>query len=143
MRKKTLLLLSLSLGCGTTTGPDASLEFSVVADLNQSFSLSVGERAHIADADLYVSFVEVSEDSRCPSNALILCVWEGDGAVVFRAERSNSFQLTDTLHTSLDPKTVDVGSYVLDLQQLAPHPETTTPILQDDYEATFILSSQS
>ncbi len=137
MTRRALAVLGIVLGCTSTTEP----EFAATPELGQPFELRVGEQASVADAGLLVYFVEVSEDSRCPSNALILCVWEGNGAVVVEATPVDGVARMDTLHTTLDPKTIDVGTFVLELEQLDPYPEDVTPIPVAEYVARFVVSS--
>jgi hypothetical protein len=77
-------------------------------------------------------------DSRCPSNALILCVWEGDGAILVEiAPLGGGDARADTLHTTLDPKSVLMGTVLLEFLRLDPYPTDVTPIPLDTYEATF------
>jgi hypothetical protein len=128
MRTGWLLMLAVGAGCTSTTDPD----------FGQPFALHVGEQAFVEEASLYVRFLEVEDDSRCPSNALILCVWEGDGAIVVEVTPLTDNTLTDTLHTTLDPKVLDLGTVVLELQRLDPYPETVTPIPPEEYVATFV-----
>ncbi|MDH3292141.1 MAG: hypothetical protein OEO20_13695 [Gemmatimonadota bacterium] len=138
MRTPWLLTLTLVLGCASTVGPDLSGTFAVAANLGEPFTLKVGQRARIDDADLAVRFVEVVGDSRCPSNALILCVWEGDGAILVEiAPLGGGDARADTLHTTLDPKWVLMGTVLLELLQVDPYPTDFTPIPLDAYEATF------
>ena len=138
MRVVLLSLMAIGAGCAPATAPDASIDFAEVVNLDQSFTLHIGERALINDVGLSIEFVEVPADSRCPSNALILCVWEGDGAVLIEATASSGGSLVDTLHTNLEPRTLDVASITLELVSLDPHPETTTPIPPEEYVATFV-----
>jgi hypothetical protein len=137
--KWNLLLVAIVWSCTSATGPD----FAATAELNQPFQLRVGEWARVEDAGLELHFVEVGEDSRCPSNALILCVWEGDGAVVVEIASVEVDARTDTLHTTLDPKAVDLGSFLLHLERLVPYPEDVTPIPVGEYVASFVLTSSS
>lgn len=123
-------------GCTAATGPDAA----VAVELDQPFELEVGEAAHFGAAGLEVRLAAIAGDSRCPSNALILCVWEGDAAVVVTVTPVNGKTLSDTLHTALEPKAVEVGSYLLRLESLQPYPEDVTPIPIGDYRATFLLT---
>ena len=137
--KWNLPLFVFLWSCTSVAGP----EYDATAALNQPFELRVGERVRVQHAGLELHFVEVGEDSRCPSNALILCVWEGDAAVVVEITPFQRTTRTDTLHTTLDPKEVDVGSLVLRLERLDPYPEDVTPIPVDDYVASLVLTNSS
>ncbi len=137
MRTRWLLMLALAAGCTSTADPD--IDLAGTPDLDQPFALHVGEQGFVEEASLYVRFLKVEDDSRCPSHALILCVWEGDGAIVVEVTLLDDNTLNDTLHTRLDPKVLHLGAVVLELQRLDPYPETLTPIPSDEYVATFVV----
>lgn len=138
MRTLWLLALALVAGCTSAVGPDGGGSFSVATKLGEQFTLKVGQRARIDDAGLALRFVDVVGDSRCPSNALILCVWEGDGAILVEITPLGTGNTrSDTLHTTLDPKWVLLGTRLVELLELAPYPFDVTPIPIDDYRATF------
>ena len=139
MRLSLALMFLCVSGCSSTHEPVDCIGLSFSADLNQPFALSVGDRAVFESIGLQVRFEQVTADSRCPSNSLILCVWEGDGAVLVRVGKSSRIVLRDTLHTTLEPKTLELGDFDLELHGLAPYPETTDPIPAGEYEATFVL----
>jgi hypothetical protein len=133
--KWTFLLATIAWSCTATTGPEVR-----TAALDQPFDLRVGERARLDEYGLELHFAEVAQDSRCPSNALILCVWEGDGAVIVEVTPADDATRPDTLHTTLDPKVVTIGSFALQLVRLDPYPEDVTPIPTDEYRARFVLT---
>jgi hypothetical protein len=63
--------------------------------LNEEFSLSIGQHASVTREDLAVSFEEVTEDSRCPSN--VTRVWAGRvSCVVELTHAGSSYQMTLT-----------------------------------------------
>jgi hypothetical protein len=123
MRAANLFALVLLIGCSDGIGPQRSerATFPVV----------------IEGADLEIRFLAVSEDSRCPANALILCVWIGDGAAVIETVTGAGDVSRDTLHTTLDPKAVDRGPVRLNLVRLDPYPEDVGAIPAEEYVATF------
>jgi hypothetical protein len=138
-----ILVLVLVAGCFSVEGPEISGTFAVTPGLDEPFTLEVGERARVDGANLYLRFLDVASDSRCPSNALILCVWQGDAAVVIEIGPLVGDAAVDTLHTTLEPKSVPVSDGVLVLQHLAPYPEDVTPIPIGEYVATFVVESLS
>ena len=58
------------------------------ASLGQQFSLSIGQSAQIEGEDLQIKFVEVVEDSRCPTGAT--CIWEGRVSLTVEIKEDNS-----------------------------------------------------
>ena len=123
------ILTAVSLGCSTSTGPR----------LGDEFELLVGESAALEDVGLWVAFIGVSEDSRCPRQAM--CVWAGDAAVLVETapfpDAVEADSKTDTLHTRLDPRLLQLGAVELVLVRLDPYPETPSSIPADAYVATF------
>jgi hypothetical protein len=129
MRVPSLVSIAVAAAaCGSAAGPN-------LAQLNQPFQLAVGERA--VAGGLSIRFTGVSADSRCPSD--VVCIWEGDGAVLVETAPLSGLGRVDTLHTSLNPKAIDVGERSLALVALDPYPETTDPIPAGGYVATFVL----
>jgi len=131
-------LCLLGAACYDSADPFASLRIAEVG-VDDTFELHVGDRVFIGDADLYVRFLEVVSDSRCPSAAHIYCVWQGDGAIAVEMAPLNGDAAIDTLHTSLEPRASDLGDWVLELLELAPYPEDVGPIPVEQYVATLKL----
>jgi len=140
MRPVPAIVLALLAACSSATEPGV---FAVAPSLDEPFTLRVGEAARIDAAGLSLRFISVPSDSRCPSNALILCVWEGDAAVAIELAPLQGDAALDTLHTTLDPKTRDVGIGRLRLQRLDPYPEDVTPIPAGEYRAMFIVEEHT
>ena len=126
MRKIGLLTAIIScFSCLGATAPP----------VGQEFSLAVGETVSVDGAPLSVEFVEVSEDSRCPTS--VQCVWAGNGAVVVRTTTGAGL-VEDTLHTNLEPKVLHLGEVQLELLSLDPFPESPGTIPTVSYRATFV-----
>src|SRR5882672_6683573 len=102
--------------------------------LGDEFTLRVGQSASIPEINLWMRFLQVVDDSRCPVGAL--CVWQGDGAVVIEVAPLNGDSKQDTLHTTLDPRSIPVGRAELVLVKLEPYPGTPGPIAPGDYVVT-------
>ena len=139
MRALWLIIPSLAVGCASPVAPDLDRQHATQPNLGEPFQLRVGERAVIEGVDLDVRFVELSNDSRCPSNALILCIWEGDAAIVVETSPKHGDALQHELHTNLEPTSVSVGFVRLTLQRLDPYPLGVEPIPSDQYLATFVV----
>lgn len=134
MRVKVLVLVAAAVACTTMTEPD----------LGDEFELGVGEQVALTDIGLWVAFVGVSEDSRCPSQ--VMCVWAGNATVLVATapypDVLSSGSRTDTLHTNSDPTSLAFGSYELVLVRLDPYPETPSSISRDEYIATFVIRAR-
>jgi hypothetical protein len=123
------ILASLTVACASATEPTVGDEFR----------LDVGEAVTIPDADLWLHFVDVAEDSRCPLQ--VQCVWAGDAAIAIEIAPSfpGGDSATDTLHTTLDPKSVALGGYILQLVQVEPYPDVPGGIPHERYRITLRL----
>jgi hypothetical protein len=117
-------LAALLTGCNSSTAPR----------LGDEFTLRVGHTATITELNLWMRFIQVVEDSRCPAN--VTCVWEGDGAVLIEVAPLNGDSKEDTLHTTLDPRSIPIGRAELRLVKLQPYPGTTGSIAPGDYVVT-------
>ncbi len=122
-------LIAILAGCTTLTEPE----------LGDEFALRPGESVVVSEAGLRVRFVGVEGDSRCPSDGT--CIWAGDASVVVETVADGKLR-SDTLHTFLDPKTLEVGRVELTLVRLDPHPRSDDPISPDRYLAVFDTASR-
>lgn len=122
------LLLALGVGCSEPAAPQ----------LGREFQLHVGENTILADVGLRVAFIGVSQDSRCPLQAM--CVWAGDAAVLVETapfpDVVATDSRTDTLHTNLEPKALPLGAVELVLVRLDPYPEAPSSVAADAYVVT-------
>ena len=118
--------------------PDAPVLVRADVEPGDMFTLAPGTAARIPDADLWVQFVEVTEDSRCAVD--VQCVWAGDAGVVVQTVRAG-IEMAWLLHTpseQLGPRSVDVGGgWTLELTGLEPTPHSERRIAAEDYRATF------
>jgi hypothetical protein len=132
MRNPAMMLPALAaLACASqTTAPQ-------LARVNQPVTLAVGESARFPDEGFSLRFTGVVGDSRCPSE--VVCVWEGDGAVLIEIAPLAGDARVDTLHTAIEPKATDVGTRVLSLERLDPYPRTPGTIPIQQYRATFVV----
>lgn len=102
--------------------------------LDETFNLKVGEKVYIDSIGLVATFLNVKEDSRCPSD--VECVWEGDVAIeiniVLDEKNRGNFELNrSNLHK------VSFGGYYLKLIELNPYPSSPDPIPLASYNAKF------
>jgi len=128
-RARLPLVFVLAAACSSTTAPQ----------LGEEFSLRLGEQATIADIGVTITFADVSEDSRCPSN--VTCVWAGDAVVVIASWTVAAGEGTEVLHSHLEPQSVRIDSVELEFVRLDPYPEEPGIISPEDYVVT--LSTRS
>lgn len=133
-----LAALAILGGCADQGGGDGTPEAGA-AGLNQPFDLTYGGSTRVDEAGLTVRFLDVTEDSRCPTD--VNCVWAGQATMLFEVDRDDSGaqQVTVTISGGAsDP--VQVGDYSLNVTALNPYPRSDVDIEKDDYIATLTIS---
>jgi hypothetical protein len=137
MWKRSLYFLVLL--CVVLTASSCSALDNVQVRLNEELCLSIGQHASITGEDLAVSFEEVAEDSRCPSN--VTCVWAGRVSCVVElthAGASDRITLTEPGLTS-EYTREEYEEYELAFH-VTPYPEASKKIADDAYRLHLIIS---
>jgi hypothetical protein len=114
--------------------------------LNKPFVLAGGQEALIPSEKLRLRFVDVLEDSRCPTR--VQCVWTGQARIAIVVQPDSTAPTTVEFNTNPAPgQTVNmatVGAYRIELRSLDPYPQTPEdPIAFEDYRATLVLVPKS
>lgn len=105
------------------------------------FKLAVNQTAYLAAADMIFRFVNVTEDSRCPSD--VQCIWAGQVSILVEysrastAEKLGSFALA--LGSSGTNASAAIDGYFVILVRVDPYPVSTMQIQPSDYVATLII----
>lgn len=112
----------------------------VSAELDTPFRLKIGQTGIIKGEDIEIKLLNVTEDSRCPSD--VECIWAGRATVSVNVIRSGrdggSFNLTlGSPYEALASKSLD--GYSLRLDKLEPYPISRQRIELSDYVATLIM----
>ena len=127
MRTK-LFLLTILICTPLSVFACDNAEFSI----GQEFSLQIGESASIKGEKLQIRFLEVTEDSRCPRDAI--CVWEGRIICMVEITYRGSLhrlELTEPGSTSWPPEIVFKDYQIA--YHVEPYPHTGTKIMEDEY----------
>jgi len=105
----------------------------------EEFVLAPGERALLPDREVWVRFLRVEEDSRCPLQAQ--CVWAGDAEVVLEVAPRAGDAAYYRLHTNEESgaRSLVLGDGELTLLRLEPWPVTPGGVEADDYRAVLVL----
>ncbi len=114
--------------------PDVDL----IVQAGQPFLLAVGQDARLTGQNMVVQFVGVVGDSRCPSD--VLCIMAGwvEVKLEVRIEQQPATLLILSTETEAMP-TVQVGDYMIQLQQVEPYPISTRQIQPKDYQVTLTI----
>ncbi|HEU4748033.1 MAG TPA: hypothetical protein VFS56_05985 [Gemmatimonadaceae bacterium] len=88
-----------------------------------TFSLPVGKTAAVTGSPTCITFRHVTEDSRCPSDAV--CVWEGAAKIAVTASRNGGPAETAILSLAPPNNEARLADLVVRFVALAPYPATT------------------
>lgn len=118
------------------TACDENAPTGPTVPLNQQFTLAPGDAVRVEGTPYAVRFVRVSDDSRCPGDAI--CITGGDALVhiqVFEGRVATDYQL----HAGDQRRgTITHGTLRVGLVGLQPYPfASLPPIKAEDYRATF------
>lgn len=102
--------------------------------LDASVTLAPGQTAVVDGTPLRIGFVEVTEDSRCPTT--VTCVWEGRARVSLRVDDGQGEEAVTLEARPGVTHGLGHGGYLLEIEGLTPYPETTDAIAQKDYRLT-------
>ena len=106
----------------------------------ESISVQVNKEKRFPKAKLNVKFVELVEDSRCPTDAT--CVWAGNATIKIRVTgNGRSHELT--LDTNGKNQAVVTEGYSIKLIGLTPSPRSNVRINRNGYVATFEATKMS
>jgi hypothetical protein len=109
-------------------------------ELDTPFTLAFSQIASLEGGKIFIEFVDVTEDSRCPVN--VTCVWEGQATVVLNISTEgkdpDSVALTSRAgHEKL--ALADIEGYSVRLVKVDP-PKTREKIELAEYIITLIIS---
>ena len=101
-------------------------------------TLAPGMTVDVADVNLRVRFEKVNQDSRCPTNGLIQCVWEGSAQVQLQVSHiSGTESLAQVaLESAGGHDTATVYGQPLKLVRVDPAKVTLDAIPPSAYRAT-------
>jgi hypothetical protein len=140
MPKTVAIILLLSLVFAACVQQPAGK--TVNATLGEEFRLGTGETAFIQPDNLKITFLNVTEGSRCPSD--VVCVWAGQAVAVLQISKEDRvfFPLANiTVSGSgegLSNANVDGKGYSLKITKLEPYPKSTEKTA--NYTVTLVVS---
>ena len=127
-RVGSLLVVAMVLflaACAASAG-------EITAALGEESTLKVGQGVAIQGQDLKVKFLEVVQDSRCPSD--VICVWQGEASVLVEITYFESLHRVVLTQPGLAGQftTKDFNEYTLSFR-LEPYPDSTRQMPEGDY----------
>ena len=115
----------------------APVETAITAEPGVSFALPVGQTATVKGTDTRLTFSEVREDSRCPTD--VTCVWAGDAKI--RVVVSRNAAADETRIMSITPPNNEARTDNLRIRfvGLAPVPRQADANAPRSYVAQFVV----
>lgn len=103
--------------------------------------LAFGESNRLDWADLELTLMDVTEDSRCPSD--VTCVWAGRATALIKVDRNGEElgQFPLTFGEGPEASSVGVDNYTIEIIGLDPHPVSTVGISREDYVARVVVTT--
>ena len=130
--------LTVSAGCMTPSQPSSGgTAPRIQVQTGSEFTLAVGQEARLTGTSVYIQFVAVHDDSRCPIDAV--CVWAGNAAVLLRLTASGASK-DEVINTTLDPRVIRYENYTISLIRLEPAPKSGSAISAAEYKVTLSAS---
>ena len=131
-----VLLIGVSIGCLDITIDDFSLPA-----LGSQFRLKVNQTTAIESEDIKVKLLNVTDDSRCPSD--VVCIWAGQVSVLVNITE-NDESLGDVTLTlgagNPDLAVKNIGDYSVKVIEVNPYPISTHKIETSEYIVTLTVS---
>jgi hypothetical protein len=102
------------------------------------FQLKVNQTFSMDSYGITVKFLNVTSDSRCPSD--VTCIWQGEAKVLVNIIQNNQDLGNFILSTLVGHDQVVLGTHTLHLIQVNPSVLSTKKISITDYEITLEMS---
>ena len=112
----------------------SSAPMTIDANLDSEFLLQFNQSAEIKSEDITLTFLNVTSDSRCPSD--VTCVWQGQVGIELdlrKGEEKSTVSLSIGGDSSPEESIFD--SYLIQLVDISPYPVSTKDIQSDEYAA--------
>ena len=113
----------------------------ISASLGEQFQLKVNQTAILPSDNIKIKLLNVTEDSRCPSD--VKCGWQGQAIVVVNIKQNNQDLGNFKLTSISGQENLAVKKFIgeqIKLDELNPYPTSTKTIQTSNYVATFIVS---
>ena len=113
----------------------SSAPMIIEANLDSEFGLQINQSAEIKSEYITVTFLNVTSDSRCPSD--VTCIWQGQAGIELDV-RKGEVESTVSLSIGGDssPEESIFNSYLIQLVDLSPYPISIKNIQPEDYTVT-------
>src|SRR3990172_3791826 len=109
----------------------SSTPMSIDTNLGSEFILQINQSAEIKSEDITVTFLNVTSDSRCPSD--VTCIWQGQAGIEIDVQKGEEESIVSlSIGGDSSPEESIFNSYLIQLVYLIPYPISTKNI-QPEY----------
>ena len=105
------------------------------ASKRESAKVQINKEKKLVRSGLTLKFVELVEDSRCPTG--VQCIWAGNGKIKVSVKRGTSAAKLFEMDTNGPNNTISYAGYKITLNDLTPHPAENIRINRNGYVASF------
>ena len=111
-------------------------------NLDQEFSLSLGQSIMIAGENLVIKFIEVISDGRCPGGAI--CIWPGEASCLteITTHSESSYRKVLTQPGRSGPSKTSFANYEITFD-LQPYPEVSKAPDKKGYHLRLVIGKKS
>ena len=143
----SLLIAALAIpalfSCGGETRKegDQHKRNALMIQTDQPFNLKIGQIAWIESDNLFIEFIEITEDSRCPVG--VICAWEGQVTALlgpFKGDDTHAEYSVTSREGHPDLAVASFDDYVITLTKLSPDKIAGETIELTDYEIELLIS---
>lgn len=135
MRSLLIAVFALmAVACGQSTNPVDGAPPQQIVSLDESITLAVGEAAMVEGTPLTIRFVEVEEDSRCPTG--VDCVWEGVAVTLLEVSAGTEQHVITLQARAGMRQSTGVAGFSVEISALTPYPEYLETIDTGEYRLT-------
>ncbi len=115
------------------------IEANAISSTNETqFQLKVNQTFSIESYGITIKFLNVTSDSRCPSD--VICIWQGEAKVLVNIIENNQDHGNFSLSTLIGHDQIVFGTHTLHLMQVKPFVLSTKKISSNDYVITLVMS---
>ena len=105
------------------------------APRTESVKVQIHQETKLVRSKLSIKFVELVEDSRCPTG--VQCIWAGNGKIKVGIKRGSGAAKIFEMDTNGPNNSVLYAGYKITLKSLTPHPAENIRINRNGYVAAF------
>jgi hypothetical protein len=105
------------------------------APRTESVKVQIHKETKLVRSKLSIKFVELVDDSRCPTG--VQCIWAGNGKIRVSIKRASGAAKIFEMDTNGPNNSVLYAGYKITLTGLTPHPAENIRINRNGYVAAF------